>query len=182
MKTLDIGMKRIESKEDMLKWATAVNQGLWNMDTYRCDFQDIYAHSQQKDLEHFFCELNGNRPLVACSVNNVMGWDGLEQLVRALSAHKANKIINEEMDRWEKDFAIRTQNIQKRELSLKECLKGYWKRISALRRDNLHLHFHNANLQKTNDRLLQDRREALAKVQELREKANKYDSLKSLLS
>ena len=179
MKTLEI--KRIESKEDMLKWARAINNNPLSI-AEKCDFQDAWARSNYKDLERFFMECNGDRKLVLCGVYNTMSYDEVERLLLHYAKTKGNEIVNKAYDSEMVEVNKMRSDVFKRESTLKDCLKSYWKRIASLRKDN-------ASLRAQVERMSTVRQEMLATINmlnkqrdELKSKADKYDSIKSLLA
>jgi len=176
-------MKTITNKEDMIKWATEINSGIGTMNAAKkCEYQDIWGHSSVGDIKKAFIEANGNRALITCSMHNVLGWEPIEELVKELAAHKANKIINEAIDAEMVEVNKMRSDIYKRESSLNDCIKGYWKRMRDLRRDNERLRSENARLQKANGNLWQTVMEHKNNAEKYQEKSNKYDTIKSLLA
>ena len=123
-------MKRIESKEDLIKWARAVNQGLTIKQ--KCDFQDIYAHSKEADLKEFFIEAKGERSLIVCSINNVMAYETVEKMLLYLARHKAETIINKELEEHDERYRKRFVELEKREAIFEEGKRAIYKRIREL--------------------------------------------------
>lgn len=100
---MKLAFRKIETKEQMLEWAKEINF----LNPIKCDMQDIYAHSKREDLDRFFIELEGERKLVICSVNNVMAFEEVEHLLSVLAKHKVSqqmKIEYKELDERISEF------------------------------------------------------------------------------
>lgn len=181
MKNILDGMKRIENQEDMLRWARAINSGLMR-EHDKCDYQDVWAHSDQKTLDDLFMACNGDRKLVLCSVYNTMSYDEVERLLLHYGKVKGTKLVNDAYAAEMVEVNKMRGDVYKRENALTASLKTYWKRITALKRDNSFLQSKCDRLQKDNNELTQMRREYRLEIIQLRERADKYDAIKSLLA
>lgn len=176
-----IAIKKIETKEDMLMWATAINNNPMSI-SEKCDFQDIWARSDRKTLDRLFIESNGSRNIIICSVHNTMSYEEVERLLKTWATDKANKIINTELETLTSDHMTKLNEVNRRENAINSCLKGYWKRIADLRRSNSELKRRNdANLTEI-DRLRGLLRTANENTRLYKEKADKYDTIKTLLA
>jgi len=173
-------MKRIESKEDMVKWAREVNSGLTQK--AKCDYQDIWAHSSRVDIDRFFIEANGDRKIIVCSVYNTMAYEEVEHLLTVLAKHKANKIIDKEIEEYNKVYDTRSYELLVREKAFSDCRKSYWKRIKSLRVKSEHLTTRTSWLESE----VEEKREVIRRLQgevlQHKTKARKFDELQSLLS
>lgn len=176
----DGSLKRIESKEDMLRWAKEVNNGITIKQ--KCDYQDIWARSNREDLNKFFIENNGDRALILCSIHNTMAYDEIETLLLHLAKVKAQKIIDKEIEYYSTDYLKKLGDITKRENSLKDCLKGYWKRIALLRKSNIELRRRDTYRDQEISNYKERIRKLQSEVYEYKEKADKYDTMKRLLT
>jgi hypothetical protein len=155
-------MKKIESLEDLLKWAREINSGVTL--NRKVELQDVYAHSRREDLDTFFIESAGDRKLVICSVNNAMAFEEVEYLLKVLAHYKAEKLMSEETDA-----------INRRERAIEEKERVMSERLSGMQEALDKLISRNETLGRENGVLTE-------RVIEFREKADKYDKLRSLLS
>lgn len=172
-------MNRIETKEELIAWATAVNQGLTLKE--KCDYQDIWAHSNPETIKRLFLDCNGERSLIVHSVFNTMSYDAVEDLLKTWAVAKANKVVEEEIERHYKDINKRDGEVFKRELSLKDCLKGYWKRMSDIKTKVNALTRRNNYLTQANEELRKELSQLRHANFTLADKAEKYDAIKAAL-
>lgn len=174
--------RRLESEADMIRWAEDINSGVAHDIQVKCDYQDIWAHSGYNELEKMFIASEGKRSLIVCSMMNVLSYDEVERMLKALYKQKANKIINETIDEWEKKYHEREKELSAKEARFNESKKAYWKRMRELRVKNNNLHFDNEWKQKRLDECYAKNNALLRQVDELKGKAEKYDGIKSLLA
>lgn len=176
-------MYRIETKQDMIQWATEINNGLGTMDmATKCNYQDVWGHSEYNTVKNLFCSLNGERALIAQSIFNVMGYDALEDMVRNLAKSKAQQIIDDEMNYYNKEYEARDKALSSREAALKDSLKTYWKRITSLKETIAALKTKNDALIQRNEELHKVNASHHAKIAENQFKADSYDTIKRLLA
>ena len=173
-------MKTIESKEDMISWAKTINMGVTIKQ--KCDLQDVWAHSNPDKLKTMFMELNGERRLVLSGVYNTMSYEAVEELLLHYAKTKGNKSVNDEIEREMTEINKMRSDIFKRENSLQDCLKGYWKRISDLRRSNDELKRRDTMRMETIANLQAQLRYARNEALEYKARADKYDRIKSALT
>lgn len=173
-------IKKIETKEDMLAWANAINNHPMSI-SEKCDFQDIWARSDRKTLDRLFIESNGSRNIIVCSVHNTMSYEEVEHLLKTWAADKANKIINAEIETLTSDHMTKLNEVNRKENALNGCLKGYWKRIADLRKSNAELKRRNDAHLNEIDHLRGLLRMANENSRLYKEKADKYDTIKALL-
>jgi hypothetical protein len=174
-------MKRIETAADMMKWAKAINNNPMSTKD-KCDFQDIWAHSQRDTLNKLFMEVNGDRKLVLCGVYNTMSYDEVEILLLHYAQTKGRKIVDDAIEYEMNDVNKLRGELFKKENSLRDCIKGYWKRMRALRLENIELKRREAYRLIENDKYRDQLRELRREMSELREKAEKYDTIKRAIA
>jgi len=175
-------LKRIESVEDMVKWATDINNGVGTLEKTRCDYQDTWAHSTKEDLERFYLEANGKRNLITCSVNNVMGYDAVEALLLCWATSKANKIIDTELQEMNETYDKRSGELREKETAFAECRKGYWKRIATMQRtidnQNAKAGYRERELKECRER----NKVLIGYAHQAQDKAEQLDKLKAILT
>lgn len=181
MKNILDGMKRIETKEDMIKWATAINNGPMSAQD-KCDYQDVWAHSERNTLDRLFIEANGSRNIIVCSVHNTMAYDELEHLLKVWAADKANKIINEEIERLTTDHMKRDKELSRKEAAFEEGKRTIYRKIKGLKRDSERLTRLNTDLLKRIEEYRNETFAANRHANEYERKANKYDAIKEALA
>lgn len=176
MKTKTMTISKIETKEDMINWANAVNSGMTISE--KCDYQDIFAHSNIETINTLFMEMNRERRLILSSVYNTMAYETVESLLLHYAKTKGNKIVNDTIEDQMNQVNQMRLDVYTRENRLKDCLKGYWKRIKDLRTSNEELKRREASyLQQIDSLRTQLRHAGIYKV-----KSDKYDAIKGLLA
>lgn len=162
-------MRTIESKNDFISWASEVNRGITL--ARKCDMQDIYAHTTVANIDKFFLEADGERKLILCSINNCMAFEEVERLIVVLAKDQARKQLARHYGQLEKEeYAL-----QARIKTFEESKKPIFKRIEELRREAGYF------LERTNHFRTLYQQEA-TKLQQYQDKANKFDTLKNILS
>lgn len=161
-------MKTIENDIDFLKWAQEINMGVTI--SRKCDLQDVYGHSRQSTIDKLFCSDVADRKLLACSINNCMGYHEVERLLVVLSRVKCNLMIAEEQEAIDNKW----NEIEREKAELLESKRAIYRRINTLERKCNRL------------QLLADSFKAVCseernKAAEYRSKSKKYDKIKSLL-
>jgi len=172
-------MERIETKEEMIAWAQAVNSGITVKQ--KCTYQDIWAHSNPATLNRLFIECDGHRNVITCSVYNTMAYETVEALLLHWAQVKAGKIIDKEMEHYNTEIMKRESALNKREASFKDCLKGYWKRIQDLRKRDHNLTFKNNGLSKRNTEILVNNRKLEKDNNRLTDQAFKLETLRRII-
>ena len=87
-------MKKIQSQEQLIQWAKDVNH---STNTTLCDYQDTFAHSDQKDLHNYFIDMTQNeKELIIFSISKAMGSATLFDFVKTYSNKKAQDYIDSE--------------------------------------------------------------------------------------
>lgn len=168
-------MKTIQTREDLIKWAREVNCGLGM--AKKADYQDIYAHSFEEDIERFFLDSASDRALILCSVYNTMSYDTVEKLLKCLVRAKVQKQMKDEYEELDK----RESALAKRESSFKESMKPFHQKMTKLRKRNEFLECAFSDLQSREAFLVEDNRALKREVNDLEAKASKYDTLRELL-
>jgi hypothetical protein len=183
-------MRTIESKEDFVQWADEVNRGLTTKQ--KPDYQDYYAHSDQKDLGRWFVELNGKRNLILHSVLNTMAYEECERLMLAWAKHKAQGIIDQEaeelnnthskkmgeLEAWKDDLRKFSDNLERRKGIFEESKKPIHKRIETLRKTARDLKEENEALVTRNQYLEHRTKEAMQEAAAWARKAAQLDALR----
>lgn len=172
-------MKQINTVEDLIRWATIVNQGLTIQK--KCDMQDVYAHSGYNELLEMFMQCN-NRKLVLCSVYNTMGYDEVERLLKHFAKQKGMEVADKEINERLNNISKREVELFQKEQTFKECHKSYWKRMKQLKDRNQLLENHNIKLMQKEEKARKQIQELNLELKTFKEKAEKYDTLKQLLS
>lgn len=167
--------KRIETKEDLLTWAKTINHGI--AQKAKCDFQDVYARSQEADLNKFFLECVGDRALILCSVYNTMAYDEVERLLKVLVDHKLHMqmaIEYAELDKRETDLFTR-------ERAFNDSKKAYHKRLEDLRKANESLEYTLARMKSREVSHAEQSRRIQEENQKYQEKSGLYDTIRLCL-
>ncbi len=172
--------KRITTKEEMVQWAREVNNGLSTKQ--KCDYQDIWARSERDTLDKLFIESNGERNLIVCSVHNTMAYDEIEHLLKTWAVYQANKVVEKEMEACNNEWNKRQEVVTAQENALYDAKKSYWKRIIKLRRAMSNLVARNSYLQTDLDNCRKVNARLCRENGELKDKASRYDGIKSLLA
>ncbi len=134
-------MKRIESKEDMIKWANNVNSVCKPKQI--SDLQDIFARSAIKDLKKFFINMEQNeKELLVFSISKAMGSSLLFEFIKDYSNYKAQQFIESES----KDNDERWASIVKKEMDFETDKKKYQITIANSKRQI-------ESMEKNNDRM-----------------------------
>jgi hypothetical protein len=181
MRKNSIAIKKIETKEDMILWANAINSHPVSI-AEKCDFQDIWGHSDRKTIDRLFIEANGSRSLIICSVQNVMAYEEVEHLLKTWATDKANKIINAELETLTADHIKKYNEVVRQENTLNEGKRAIYRKISSLKDLHERLTRQNADLLKRIAEYRQETRAAKQQCLEYEEKAAKYDAIKQALT
>jgi len=179
MKILD-GMKQIETKEDMIKWATAINNGPVSI-TDKCDYQDVWAHSSRNLLDRLFIEASGSRNLIICSVHNTMAYEEVEHLLKTWATYQANKVIDRELELYLADHMKRETELHRKEQAFDEGKRTIYRRIKKLKQRTDRALEINAQLTKRIEQYRNDTNAANRHANEYEQKACKYDTIKAAL-
>jgi len=162
-------MEKINSLKELLAWATEINQGVTV--SRKCDLQDIYARTAQKDINKFFIQSEIDRKLVICSVRNCITFDEVERLLTVLAQHKLEDILQTE----EKRLADGWIKIHRKQVALQEAKKPMYKKLKKCKEEiedykGRTLHFRTLYQQEA------------TKYQQAKEDAKKYRAIKGLLA
>lgn len=168
--------RSIETSEQLLQWAQAVNSGLTDKEIP--DAQDIYAHSNRDNIDKFSLESGQDRKLVVCSVRNVMDFAEVERLLSVLARAKATK----QMELEYAELDMREALLTSRERAFRESMKPFHKRMAELRERNEFLERAYGQLQAQENCAVENMRAAKREANEFRGKAEKYDAIRSLLA
>jgi hypothetical protein len=171
-----IDIDRIETADDLLKWARTVNSNLQSAAI--CDLQDVYAHSQTETIDRLFIECKGDRALIICSVRNAMAFEEVERLLKVLAQHKVKAMMEAEYAEFDK----RLVELVKRERIFEECKKPIHKKIHELTANTQWLELNLDRARKDEAVAMERTRHWESLYREAQEKAAKYDNIKSLLA
>jgi len=169
-------MKRIESKDDFIKWAKEINAGI--TEKRKCDMQDIYAYSGRNDLDRFFIESEGERKLIICGVNNIMAFEEVEHLLNILARHKCNK----QMEAEYKELDRRDAALAARERAQQDSRKPYHKKLRELQDTINRLSLANHNLTENCSRVKQERDTLKLEVLQNEIDAEKFRTIRTALT
>lgn len=162
-------------------WANAINNNPMSI-SEKCDFQDIWGHSDRKTIDRLFIEANGSRSLIICSVHNVMAYDEVEHLLKTWATDKANKIINAELETLTADHIKKYNEVVRQENTLKEGKRAIYRKIASLNDRQARMDRQKTELLKRLEECRQETRSAKQEIKEYREKAAKYDAIKQALT
>jgi septal ring factor EnvC (AmiA/AmiB activator) len=176
------GLKKIETKEELLTWAKFINNNPVII-KQKCDLQDIWAHSNQQTLNDLFMDGSSEtRKLVLFGVYKTMSYDEVERLLLYFAKARGMEIVNREITAQQKELDESRTALWKREQIFKECKKSYFKRMRDLKAENERLKrnstTHTAAVENYRERLRAQQNE----LNECRTKAAKYDTLKQALT
>jgi uncharacterized protein YdiU (UPF0061 family) len=159
----------ITTAAEMVAWANKVNMG---PQKDICDLQDVFGRSVYNDLVRIYTEdLGANRPLVTFSINKCMGADCFENFVREWISFRVTKERTKLWDEIQKENETERQAIHDKRYELDKKEVDYKNTIARLEIRLEH---------ETKERahLLQ----MVADAQDVKDKADKYDALKAILS
>jgi chromosome segregation ATPase len=174
--------RRLENEADMIRWAEDINSGIAHDIQVKCDYQDIWAHSGYNELEKMFIASEDKRSLIVCSMLNVLHYDEVERMLKALYKQKANKIINDTIDDWNKEYDKRSRELSDKEARFNDAKKTYWKRITDMKRKINNLTFDKERMQTDLNHCYEKNNRLLCEMAELRAKAAKYDTIKAAIA
>lgn len=173
-------LKEIKTKEDMILWAKIINESPLST-AARCDFQDIWGHSNADLLKKLFIECEADRALIVCSLHNIMSYDTVQEMLFHLARTKAQKIVDEEIEHYNNELTKKEKDLAERKASFTNCLKGYWKRIKDLRNEVARV---NEDKERAYDIGIQLRRENAdlrKEMQQYKKDAENFRTIKGLL-
>jgi len=128
-------MKKIESMEDLKLWIQRVNSG--NSNKAMCDLQDVFAHSEEKELVKFFLSQDVyEKELTAFCIGKAMGQEKLFRFMKSWAREQAHKVIEEN----EVDLGKRFDQLNKERYEFEMEKQNAAKRLATLKAENKRLH------------------------------------------
>ena len=129
-------MHKIESNNDLLSWAKAVN-------TINCnipDLQDVFVRSTMNELKQYFIDSAQNdKELIVFSISKCMGSSTLLEFITVYSRHKAESYIQAESNELDKRWTELLTNESKviaDKQKLELTIKNLEHRNKELNKDN----------------------------------------------
>jgi hypothetical protein len=173
-------IKEIKTKEDMTLWAKTINnQPLTNAS--RCEFQDIWGHSNANLLKQLFIECESDRALIICSLHNTMSYDTVQDMLFHLANTKARKIVEDEITSYNQQLQVKEQDLENRKRTLKESMKSYWKRITLLRTRISDLEDSEKRAYRFAEEMRKENADLRKELAHYKEKAESFDTIQKLL-
>jgi len=101
-------MKKIETTEDLVQWASQVNHA----DTKTlCDLQDVFCRSTEGELKALFLQsAEGDKELLVFAIGKAMGSATLLQFIKVVARAKAERVLMEEGKELEDGFSKLAQD------------------------------------------------------------------------
>jgi hypothetical protein len=111
-----------------------------------------------------------------------MAYDEVEHLLKTWATDKANKLINDEIERYMVDHMKRENELLRKERAFEDGKRTIYRRIKELKQRTERALEINAQLTKRIDQYRNDANAANRHANEYEQKAAKYDTIKAALA